>query len=38
MIIDWFWWEVCQIFSEQGVFGNTMKEMGLREVNDYVPM
>jgi hypothetical protein len=38
MIINWFWWEVCQIFSEQGVFGDTMKEMGLREVNDYVPM
>jgi hypothetical protein len=38
MIIDWFWWEVCQIFSEQGVFSDMMKEMGLREVNDYMPM
>jgi hypothetical protein len=27
--IDWFWWESCQIFSERGMFSETMKELNI---------
>ena len=37
-VINWFWWESCQLFSKRGKFSETMREMNLREVNEYVPV
>ena len=37
-VIKWFWWESAQIFSRWGTYSETLRDMGLKEGSDYIPV
>ena len=35
-VIEWFWWESAQIFSQWGTYSEMLQDMGLKEGSDYI--
>jgi hypothetical protein len=36
-VVEWFWWKACNIFSQWGIFSETMRSLGLKEEDHLVP-
>jgi hypothetical protein len=36
-VVEWFWWKACDIFTQWGIFSETMRSLGLKEEDHLVP-